>query len=79
MYTEENDATPLECGHGSDLDSTVLTGMLSKLSIDLSSADFINPLARCMPLCLDQATRSLLLKEFPTLDDIDIAPWHMGD
>jgi hypothetical protein len=53
--------------------------MLSKLSVDLSSVDFINPPARCMSLCLDQATKSLMLKELPTLDDIDIAPRQMGD
>jgi hypothetical protein len=32
-----------------------------------------------MPLCLDQATRSLLLKELPTLDNIDIAVRQTGD
>jgi hypothetical protein len=53
--------------------------MLPKLSIDSSSADFINPPTRCLPLCLDQAMRSLLLKELPMLDDIDIAPRQMGD
>jgi hypothetical protein len=72
MYNRENDATRLECGNRSNLDLTVLAGMLQKLSIDPSSNDFTNPRARCTPLCLDQATRSLLLKELPTLDDIDI-------
>jgi hypothetical protein len=43
MYTGENDAMRLEHGDGLDLDPTVLTGMLSKLSINPSSADFINP------------------------------------
>jgi hypothetical protein len=79
MYTEENDATRLERGHGSDLDPSVLTGMLSKLSVDPSSGDFINPLAPCIPLCLDQAMRSMLFKEFPTLDDIDITPRQMSN
>jgi hypothetical protein len=51
----------------------VLTGMLLKLSVNPSSNNFINPSAWCMPLCLDQATRSMLLKALPTLDDIDIA------
>jgi hypothetical protein len=51
----------------------VLTGMLLKLSVNPSSNNFINPPAWCMPLCLDQATRSMLLKALPTLDDIDIA------
>jgi hypothetical protein len=44
MYTGENDATRPECGSGSDLDPTVLAGMLSKLSIDPSSNDFTTPL-----------------------------------
>jgi hypothetical protein len=65
----------LEHDCGLDLDPLVLTGLLSKLSVDPSSAGFINPPTWCMPLCLDQAMRSQLLKELPTLDDIDIAPW----
>jgi hypothetical protein len=69
----------LERGRGSDLFPMVLTKMLSKLSIDPSSGNFINPLAPCIPLCLDQATRSLLLKELPTLEDIDITTQQMGD
>jgi hypothetical protein len=65
MYNRENDATRLEHGSGSYLDPTVLAGMLLKLSIDPSSDDFTNPSVWCMPLCLDQAMRSLLLKELP--------------
>jgi hypothetical protein len=64
MYTGENDAMRLERGRGSDLDLTMLTGMLSKLSIDLSSNDFVSPPAWCTSLCLDQAMRSLLVKVF---------------
>jgi hypothetical protein len=79
MYTEENDTTLLERSRGSDVDPKVLDGMLSKLSVDLSYGDFINPLVPCMPICLDQATRSQLLKEMPTMDDIDITTWQMGD
>jgi hypothetical protein len=79
IYTEENDAMRLERGSGPDLDPTVLARMLQKLSFDPSSDDFINPSARCMPLCLDQATRLLLLKELPTLDYIDIAVRQTGD
>jgi hypothetical protein len=79
VYTRENDATRLERSHGSDLDPTVLARMLSKLSIDLSSNDVVNPPARCTPLCLDQVMRSLLLKVLPTLDDIDIIVRQMGD
>jgi hypothetical protein len=42
MHTEENDTTQLECGHGSDLELKVLARMLSKVSVDPSSGDFIN-------------------------------------
>jgi hypothetical protein len=43
MYTGENSATRLECGDGSRLHPTMLTGMLSKLSIDPSSHGFTTP------------------------------------
>jgi hypothetical protein len=79
LYTRENDITRMECGHGSDLDPKVLDGMLLKLSIDLSSSNIINPLVPCMPICLDQAARSQLLKEMPTLVNIDITAHQMGD
>jgi hypothetical protein len=79
MYTGENKTTQLERGHGSDLDSRVLDGMLSKLSVDLSSGNFINPSVPCMPICFNQAMRSQLLKDMPTLDNIDITTQQMGD
>jgi hypothetical protein len=79
MYTGENDTMQPKRGRGSDLDPKVLDGMLSKLSVDPSSGDFINPLVPCMPICLYQAVRSLLLKEMLTLDDIDIAARQTGD
>jgi hypothetical protein len=46
--------------------------------IDPSSSDNINP-HQCMSIFLDLATRSQQLKEMPTLDDIDIKVWQMGD
>jgi hypothetical protein len=46
--------------------------MLTKLSSDLNSDDFVNPPLLCMPIYLDQATRLLLLKQMPTLDNIDV-------
>jgi hypothetical protein len=80
MYTGENDAMRPECGSGSDLDPTVLAGMLSKLSIDSSLNDFTTPSpGQCTPLCLDQTTMLLPLKELPTLDDIDVIVRQMGD
>jgi hypothetical protein len=39
--------------------------MLTKMSTDPHSDDFINPLPLCMPIFLDQAVRSLLLKQMP--------------
>jgi hypothetical protein len=63
----------LECGRGTDLELGVLETMLSKLSTDISSIDFITPLAHCLPIWMDQAARSLLLKAMPMLDDISIA------
>jgi hypothetical protein len=57
----------------------VLEATLSKLSVDLSSGDFINPSSPCMPIFLDQVVRSQLLKEMPTLDDNDITVQQMGD
>jgi hypothetical protein len=38
----------------------------------LTSHDFIKPPELCMTICLNQATRSLLLGEMPSLDDIDL-------
>jgi hypothetical protein len=79
MYTRENDTTRLEHGRGSDLAPYVPEGMLTKLSSDPSSSDFINPPVAFMPICLDQALRSQLLKEMPTLYDIDIAVLQRSD
>jgi hypothetical protein len=53
--------------------------MLLKLSSDLTSDDFINPPTPCMTFCLDQAMRSALLKEMPTLDDMDVIVEQVGD
>jgi hypothetical protein len=78
LYIEENDITRLERGHGTELDQKVLEAMLMKLSSDLNSDDFVNPPPLCMSIFLDQAARSLLLKQMPTLDEIDIAVWHAG-
>jgi hypothetical protein len=79
LSTKENDATWLEHGPGIDLELGVLETMMSKLSTDLPSISFITPLAHCMPICTDQAARSLLLKAIPMLDDIDITVRRRGD
>jgi hypothetical protein len=57
----------------------VLEAMLSKMSVNPSSDDFINPPSPCMPIFLDQAASSQLLKGMPTLDDIDIEVRQTGD
>jgi hypothetical protein len=62
-----------------DLDLKVQDTMLLKLSTDLSSLDFINPLLPCMPIFLDQAARSQLLKGMPMLDDIDVTARQTSD
>jgi hypothetical protein len=79
LYTGENDTTQLDHDHGTDLDldldQKVLEVILMKLSFDPNSDDFVNPPPLCMPIYLDQAARSLLLKQMPTLDDIDVVVW----
>jgi hypothetical protein len=72
LYTKENEATQLERGHETEMDRKVLEAMLSKLSFGPVSEDFVNPPSSCMPICLDQAMRSVLLKDIPTLDDTDV-------
>jgi hypothetical protein len=79
MYTEENDATRLEHGHGTDLDMKVLDKMLSKLSSDSISGDLINPPSSCLPIFIDQMVWSMLLKEMPMLDDIDVTVRQVRD
>jgi hypothetical protein len=69
----------LERGRGTELDQKVLDAMLSKLSSDPTSDDFVNPSPPCMPICLDQAVRPTLLKEMPTLDDTDVTVRQVGD
>jgi hypothetical protein len=73
LYTGENDATQLEHGHMTDLGMRVLDAMLSKLSFDLISYDLLNSPPSCLPIFMDQAAMLKLLKEMPTLDDIDVA------
>jgi hypothetical protein len=55
----------MEQGRGMDLDPMVLDAMLSKLSSDPTSPDIVNTPPPCMPIFLDQAVRSKLLKKCP--------------
>jgi hypothetical protein len=79
MYTREGDTTRLECGRDSGLDPDVLGALLVRLSPNPSSVDFVTPLVTYTPMCLDQAVRTRLLRELPTLDDIDITTQQRGD
>jgi hypothetical protein len=60
-------------------DTTWLGILLARLSPDMFSVEFVTPLAACAPMCLDQAVRTRLLRELPTLDDIDIVARQRGD
>jgi hypothetical protein len=44
-----------------------------RLSPNPSSADFVTLPAAGAPMCSDQVVQTRLLRELPTLDDIDIA------
>jgi hypothetical protein len=79
MYTEEGDTTQLERDHDSGLDQDVLGTLLARLSPDPSSAGFVTPPTACALMCLDQEAGTRLLRELPTLDDIDIIVWQRGD
>jgi hypothetical protein len=57
----------------------VLRTRLGKLSPDPSLTDFVTPPLACVPLCSDQATWTRLLRELPSLDDIDITVLQKGD
>jgi hypothetical protein len=57
LYIGENDTIRLEHSHRMELDSKVLEAMLTKMSTDPHSDNFINPPPLCMPIFLDQAVR----------------------
>jgi hypothetical protein len=57
----------------------LLDTMLSKLCSDLITNDLINPPPSCLPIFMDQVARSKLLKEMPTLDDIDVVVRQVRD
>jgi hypothetical protein len=75
----ENDAMRLERGCGMDLDMKVLDTMLSKLCSNSISDGLINSPPSCLPIFTDQVVRSKLLKEMPTLDDIDVVVRQVRD
>jgi hypothetical protein len=79
IYTREGNTTRLERSRDSGLDPDMLGTLLVRLSPDLSSVDFVTPPTACAPMCLDQAAWTRLLRELPTLDDIDIAVRQRGD
>jgi hypothetical protein len=79
MFTEEGNTMQLERSRDSDLASDMLGALLRRLSPDPSSVDFVSPSAVYGPMCSDQAARTRLLRELPTLDDINIAARQRGD
>jgi hypothetical protein len=79
MYTGEGETMWLERDRDSGLDPDVLGALLARLSLDPSLVDFVTPLAVGAPMCSDQVVRTRLLRELPTLDDIDIAARQRGD
>jgi hypothetical protein len=79
LYTGVNDFTRLERGDGSALSEEALALVMGKLILNPSSHDFVTPLASCQSLCVDQATRSMLLVAMPSMDDVGIAPIQRGN
>jgi hypothetical protein len=73
-----NDARQLERGNKLNLDVGPLAMVLSRLSPNPSSTDFITHPEHCLPIYANQAMRLLLLKGMPMLDDIDIARMWRG-
>jgi hypothetical protein len=69
----------LERGRGMDMGMKVLDALLSKLCSDLITDYLIKPPPSCLPIFMDQAPRSKLLKEMPTLDVIDVTMWQARD
>jgi hypothetical protein len=79
LYIEVNNVTWLERSNGFTLGEEALMLVMGKLSSDPSSHDFITPPASFQPLCMDQATKTLLLVVMPLMDDVGIAPIQRGD
>jgi hypothetical protein len=79
LYTGENDTTWLEHSRRMDLDMKMLDTLLSRLSSGPISDDLINSPPSYLPIFMDHAERSKLLKMMPTLDDIDVTVWHIED
>jgi hypothetical protein len=79
LYTGVNDVMWMEHGDRSTLGEEALALVMGKLSPDLSSHYFVTPPASCQLLCMDQATRTLLLVVMPSMDDVSIVPIQRGD
>jgi hypothetical protein len=46
---------------------------------EILGRDIINPPPSCLLIFMDQKVRSMLLKMMPTLDDINVTVWQVGD
>jgi hypothetical protein len=78
-FTRKGDTTQLESGCGSDLAPDVLRSLLEKLTPEPSSTDFFTPPSAYTNLCSNQVTRTRLLRELPTLDEINIVVQRKGN
>jgi hypothetical protein len=72
MYTGVNDIMQLDHGLGSSLDENLLAACLKALTSDQFLAELMAPPVAYEPICMNQATRMVLLVTMPMLDDIDI-------
>jgi hypothetical protein len=79
LYTDDNDASRLARGKESVLDDDVLITILKQCVGEAITVDSIEPGPECLPLCVQQQLRTILLKEMPTLEDIGIAVRRLGD
>jgi hypothetical protein len=79
MYTREGNTTRLDHVHDLGLDLAVLGALLARLSPVPSLVNFVTPLVACAPMCSDRAMWTRMLRELPTLDDIDIIARQRGD
>jgi hypothetical protein len=79
MYTAVNDIMWLDHGPGSSLGEDLLATCLKALTLDQLSAELLAPPAACEPICMNQATRTMLFSVMPTQDTIDITSVQRGD
>jgi hypothetical protein len=72
MYTREGNTTRLDHARDLGLDLAVLGALLARLSPVPSLVNFVTPLVAYAPMCSNRSMWTRMLRELPTLDDIDI-------